>query len=107
MVRYGRRSSSGTSPEKILIPALLYGAGRNAIKSAIQPITDKIPLGANSDEAVMGIVGYFLAKKGSGIVRNIGMAALTVEAASIGNNVAGSTISGLTGMGGSNSSGFI
>lgn len=72
-----------------VLPAMAYGAGRQWLANAAQPITSKIPLGNYADEALFGVGGYFLAKKGKGIVRNIGKAMLIVEAASVGNQLVG------------------
>jgi hypothetical protein len=39
-----------------------------------------IPAGDYKDEVGMAILSYFAAKKGTGIVRNVGKAGLTIEA---------------------------
>lgn len=90
-----RRSSSGSlSPMKVIIPALVYGAVRSKAAEFATPITSKVPLGNYADEAVFGTVGYFMAKKGKGMVKNAGLAILTVEAASVGNQIAGNYMGG-------------
>jgi len=92
------RSGSSSNPMNVLIPAALYGAGRPYISGLVSPISSMLPLGQYADEAVLGIGGYFLAKKGRGMIKNIGTAMLTVEAASIGSQLIGN-------VGGSNSGG--
>jgi len=78
---------------------MAYGAGRQTIVNLASPITSRIPLGQYADEAVLGAAGYFMAKKGRGVVKDLGMAMLTVEAASLGSQLIG----GFTG--GNNSGG--
>lgn len=87
---YSRGSSN---PLKVVVPALAYGAARQHISNLAQPLTSKIPLGSYADEAAFGLAGYFMAKKGRGMVRDIGVAMLTVEAASVGHQV----INGMSG----------
>jgi hypothetical protein len=96
-MRSGRRSrSSSSNPMKLVIPAALYGAARGYISNAITPLTSKIPLGQYTDEVVLGLAGYVAAKKGRGIVKQIGTSMLLIEAASLGKQAVG-------GMGGSTS----
>ena len=85
---------------KLIIPAAVYGAGRQYLSGLAQPLTSKIPLGEYADEAVFGVAGYLLAKKGKGMIRDIGKAMLIVEAASIGHQVASKTLNGGTATGG-------
>jgi hypothetical protein len=63
------------------------------ISNLVQPLTSKIPMGQYADEAVLGVAGYLLAKKGSGMVRDFGKAMLVVEAASIGHQLANGGLS--------------
>lgn len=87
----GRRSSGGSvNPLKVVVPALIYGASRGYISNAIEPFTSKIPLGNYADEAVFGVAGYFMAKKGKGMIKDAGIAIMTVEAASLGSQLIGS-----------------
>lgn len=91
--RKARRSSTGGSnPLKVIIPAVVYGAGRKYLSDLATPLTSKIPLGNYADEALFGVLGYFMAKKGKGMIKDAGVAILTVEAASLGNQI----FSGLT-----------
>lgn len=110
--RHSRSSrGSGLSPERVLIPAFVYGAGRSALSTALVPLTSKIPLGQYADEAALGIIGYLAATKGSGMIKDVGMAMLTVEAASLGNQTLGSKLSGAVGgsanIGNSSAQGWI
>lgn len=87
------KNSGGMKPESVVLPAVAYGAARQWLSNAAQPITSKIPLGNYADEALFGIGGYLLAKKGKGMIKQIGLAMLTVEAASVGHQVIGSKVS--------------
>jgi len=89
--RRARRSGkTGVSPMKIILPAALYGAGRQTLVNLAAPVTSMVPLGQFADEAVLGIAGYLLAKKGRGFLRNVGISMLTIEAASLGSGLIGS-----------------
>jgi len=82
---FRRGTRKGTSMGwGFLLGAGLYGAGREKVSNFLAPYTNKIPLGNITDEVVMGTLGYFAMKKGSGIVRDVGKAAMTIEAARIG-----------------------
>ena len=96
--RFGKarrsRGKSGLSPMGMILPAALYGAGRGALSNLIAPLTSKIPLGNYTDEAVFGVAGFLMAKKGRGLIKQLGTSMLVVEAASIGNQVAGGALGG-------------
>lgn len=65
----------------------LYGAAREKLDSLAAPITEKIPLGAYSSEAVLGVAGYFAAKGKFGnnkMIKEFGKSALVVESARVG-----------------------
>lgn len=87
--RGARKSGSTENLTSIAIAGGGWGALRNTVVAWAQPITSKIPLGNYADEVAFGTLGYFMAKKGSGMVRSAGKAMLTVEAASVGNQLAG------------------
>jgi hypothetical protein len=97
--RGARRSSGGSNPlMTVILPAFAYGAVRETAKSYAAPLTGMLPFGTNNDEAVFGLAGYFLMKKTSGFMHDFGRAALTVEAASLGNNIVSPMLpSGATG----------
>lgn len=86
---------------KVILPAALYGAGRQYLVNLAQPVTSMIPMGEYADEAVLGIAGYLLAKKGRGFLKNIGVSMLTIEAASLGSGLIGGK------MGGSSNGGWV
>jgi hypothetical protein len=88
--RSAKRYGQSSNPLKVVIPAMAYGAGRNYLSNMLAPLTAKIPLGNYSDEAVFGILGYLAAKKGKGIIKDVGVAVLTVESASLGSQLIGS-----------------
>jgi len=69
-----------------------------------KPLTNMIPLGSYSDEAAFGVLGYFMAKQSNSMIKNAGMAILTIESASIGQQALGGMMGGLTG--GASSSSF-
>lgn len=89
-----RRASGKVNAMKTLLPAFLYGGARAKISEMAAPITNKVPLGTYADEVVFGVAGYLAATKGKGIVKDMGMAVLTIEAASMGNQLMGGMISG-------------
>lgn len=70
-----------------VLPAVAYGAGRGYLVNLASPLTSRLPLGNFADELVLGTAGYFMAKKGRGLVRNAGLAMLTVESASLGSQI--------------------
>lgn len=76
----------------IALAAGVYGAGRQYLNNAVAPLTSKIPLGQYADEALFGVGGYFLAKKGSGILKSLGLSMLIVESASVGHQLVGSNM---------------
>jgi hypothetical protein len=85
MAKAKRRFSKATSkPEAVIIPAMAYGAGRQYISNLIAPVTSKIPLGQYADEVGMGILSWYAAKKGKGIIKKVGIAGLTIESALVG-----------------------
>jgi len=96
---YGRHKAS-INPMKAVLFGGLYGAIRSPIHNMTAQYTNMLPLGGYSDEIAYGLAGYFMAKNNNPIIKNAGMAILTVESASIGQQA----LSGLTGS--SSSSGF-
>jgi len=81
----------------IVLPAVVYGGVRQTLKGYAQPVTSMIPLGENSDEALMGVAGYLLMKNTGGFLHDFGKAALYVESASLGHNIINPLISGVAG----------
>lgn len=96
---YSRKS--GVSPEGLILPAAVYGAVRSKASELLQPITAKVPLGGVADELVLGTAAYFLAKKSNNkMVKDFARAALTVEAAQLGQALMNGSVFGGTGAGG-------
>lgn len=80
---YGKKLDMG-----LLVGAGVYGAGRNVVSAALAPITSKIPLGTIADELVLAFLGHQVKRRTTGILREVGNAAMVVEAARIGVAVA-------------------
>lgn len=83
----------GMSPNSVILPAIGYGVARRYISNVVQPLTSMIPLGSYADELVLGGLGYWVAKKNLFGMRKVGMAMLTVEAFSVGNQMGGTLMS--------------
>jgi hypothetical protein len=94
--RSGRRSAKGGIMNTILGGAL-YGLARQPIANLTAPLTGSLPLGQYNDEAVMAIVSWLAAKKGSGLLASAGRAGLAVEAARIAGGVTGNMSGGVVG----------
>lgn len=82
------RRSGGGNWKSLLVGAVVYGAARQQISTAIAPFTQRIPLGNIADEVGM-IALAFAAKKfvRNPMVNNVANAAITIEAARIGEAV--------------------
>jgi hypothetical protein len=93
-------SRKGINPMKLIVGAVIYGAVREKASNALTPLTSKIPLGNIADEAVLGTAGFIAAKKGKGIIKDIGTAALLIESARVGEAIATNSL----GLGGSTAS---
>jgi hypothetical protein len=90
-----RRSSRGSGGGSVnmtglLIGAAVYGAGREFASDKLSVISNKLPFGELADEVTLGTLGYFMAKGKIPMInripysKDIGKAALTIEAARIG-----------------------
>lgn len=77
-------SSGGSSFNKEVVGAFLYGAiGENLLDQ----MTSKINIGvggALGADLLKGVVGYFVAKKTTGVIRGMGQAAVAVSAYKVG-----------------------
>ena len=71
----------------LAISAAIYGAGREKVSQAVLPISQKMGLGSYSDEVGMGILSFVVAKYTKGMLKQIGKAGLTIEAARIGSQM--------------------
>jgi ABC-type thiamin/hydroxymethylpyrimidine transport system permease subunit len=92
--RYARSKSSSISPMKAVLFGGLYGAVRTQAHNMAAPLTNMIPLGQYSDEAAFGVLGYIMAKQGNSLIKNAGMAILTIESASLGQQALGGMMGG-------------
>ena len=90
-----RRSSKSNNPTSLIIPAAIYGAIRAPVAKALDPVLAKIPMGNVADEIGLGVVSYFAAKKGKGMVKKIGQVGLVVESARIGEVVISGQLMGM------------
>jgi hypothetical protein len=95
--KYYSKHKSGISPLKCVLFGAGYGAIRDVTHKATSGITSMIPLGQYSDEVAYGALGYFMARSGNSMIKNAGLAILTVESASIGQQVISPMIGGMTG----------
>jgi hypothetical protein len=95
--RYGRKATSLTKP--VQIDSMIYGGLRAKVSNAISPFTSKIPLGDISDELGMGLLNYMVAKKSSGMIKNIAMKGLVIENARVGEAIATQGVGLLSGAG--------
>jgi hypothetical protein len=91
-----RRTAGGEATMSLVAGSAIYGAIRQKASDMLAPVTAKLPLGNISDEVVLGTAGYLLAKKTSGLPRQIGKAALVIEAARVGEAI----MTGQVGLGG-------
>jgi len=83
-----------------VVPAAVYGAARPYVSNLVAPLTGALgAAGGYADNLVLGGIGYFAAKKGKGMIKNIGHAMLLIEAAQIGAELT-------NGMGGSSGGAF-
>ena len=88
---------------KLLIGSMIYGAAREKVSNLLTPVTQKIPLGEITDEAVLGVISYYAAKKGKGVIKQIGTAGLAIEAARLGEYA----LSRVSGTSNGTSSGYV
>jgi hypothetical protein len=99
--RRSGRSSFGGGDLAVVGGAAVYGAAREWLSEKLQPITQPVAgvAGGYADEVVLGIAGYLMSKGKIPLLnkvpmsRDIGRAALIIEAARIGSGVAGGVLS--------------
>jgi hypothetical protein len=81
----------------IIIGGAAYGAGRQYVAKAIEPLTSKIPLGNYADNIGMGLLSYFVAKGKIPLInkipmsKEIGRAGLYIESAMLGSEILNKT----------------
>lgn len=84
---------AASSPKEGPLTAIGYGFGYGALRkyaaSGMSPVTNYLPFGQFNDEAGLAIAGFAAAKWGKGMVRQAGLTALKVEAASVGASITG------------------
>jgi hypothetical protein len=88
-----RKSGKKLTPKNVLIGGVAYGLVREPINNALKNVTGNFGFNL-ADELVLGTAAWFAAKKGKGIVKDIGLVALGVEA----HNLARGGLGGITGM---------
>lgn len=96
--RSSRRSNTGAKANMAaLMGAGLYGAARQRISSTVAPFLGRLPGGAIADEIGMfGVnwaAGKFIGRKVS-IIRDMAKAGMLIEAAAIGEALAGGQLTG-------------
>lgn len=84
--RYAKRAGVGGSKKLIQVDAMIYGALRPKIAGLITPLTANLPFGSFADNLGMGLLSYFIAKRG-GMLGSIGTKGLVIENALIGGEV--------------------
>ena len=91
-----RRSNASNNPMKMILPAMGYGAVRGKVSQLIAPVTSKIPFGNLADEIGMGVLSYYAAKKGTGMVKKLGQAGLIIESAQAGQTLVAGNLLGMS-----------
>lgn len=100
--RVRRSGTRANTLKNTILAAAIYGAGREKVAVMAEPITSKLPLGTYSDEALMLVGSYLLAKNTSGLIHEIGRSGMIIEAARVGERLAlgqgisSNTASGMT-----------
>lgn len=97
--RRSGKSFGGVSPVNVAIGSAVYGAARPYVANMIPDIPQ---LGGFSDNVVLGVAGYFLAKKGNGMMKTAGISILCNEAFIAGSKAMGGMTSGASSNGSSN-----
>lgn len=97
--RLGAKRRGGRKSQKLdlmgtVLAAGIYGVGREPVAGLISPVTNMLPVGDYKDEVGMALVSYFMAKKGTGIIKNVGKAGLTIEAYRASTSLAGGLFGG-------------
>lgn len=73
-----RGHSTGISLTNVLLAGALYGVARPLIANALPNMFSIGPV--DSDNAILGVGGYFLSKKSSGLMKALGIFAMGTEA---------------------------
>ena len=91
--RYAKRAGVGGSKKLIQIDAIAYGALRPKIAGLIAPFTSALPFGSFADNLGMGLLAYFVSKRG-GMLGQIATKGLVIENALIGGEVSSMVFGG-------------
>jgi len=99
--RHRSHGSSSGKPMDAVIGGGIYGLVRAPLAGIINPLASKLPLGAYSQSVGLGIAGWLACKYGGhGIVKKAGLAALTVESATVASGITSGMTSGGSSGGG-------
>ena len=90
-----RRVGSSLSLTNGALYSFGYGAVRNKVNDTIRGLTQNVALNF-SDEVLLGIVNYFVAKKGSGMLKKLATVGLYNEAYELGRRGVPSVFGGNT-----------
>lgn len=77
-----RSFAGGLTPMNAAVGGLGYGLVREPINNFVKGLTSNVSLNLG-DEVLMGVVDYFVAKNSSGIVKNVALVGLGIEASRI------------------------
>ena len=99
--RIKRRSSSSVKPMPILFAGGAYGAIRERVSMLLAPLTSKIPLGSVGDEIGLFFVANEVRKRFKPL-KKVGLAAMYIESARIGEALASGEVFGNLGVANNN-----
>lgn len=83
--RSKKKYSSNSNLLMVVGASMLYGAGRAKLSQLTQQYIPSFA-GQYTDEVVLGLLGWYLSKKG-GMIGAVGKSALIIESASVGNQL--------------------
>jgi hypothetical protein len=95
-----RRGKKSSGSVKLIQPdAMVYGGVRKYISDGLASLGANVPVlsqvMAISDEAVLGLANYFIAKKSKGFIKSVAMKGLVIENARGGETLAGMALGGM------------
>lgn len=91
--RSARRPS--VSPMNIVLAGALYGLARPMIASRL-PTFFNVGGVADSDNAILGVAGYFASKQSNKLIKTMGLMAMGTEAGIVASNVINKNMTGST-----------
>ena len=84
--RKGRRGSTGSlNVQDVMLAGALYGVARPMVASALPTMFKVGPI--DSDNVILAGLGWYLAKKTSGVTKAIGLIAIGTEAGFVTNQL--------------------